>query len=161
MLKPLEQFICDHCGQVIESPKDGYVEWLTYNDEHGKYKAKEFRIVHHHGASPYKHTRAGCYKHENTLGRSDIDLKWYLDTKFQQILCLLDLDFIHDPDGNIGCQIENFKEFTQFARRITIPYYEEARQYFEQVKHDEEFCLDNKITLFKPETLKSIIEKYS
>ena len=52
MLKPLEQFICDECGQVINSPKEGYVERESGTDANGKMFARGFRIVHAAYASP-------------------------------------------------------------------------------------------------------------
>jgi hypothetical protein len=30
MLKPLEQFICDKCSNVIEKPEEGWIEWLLF-----------------------------------------------------------------------------------------------------------------------------------
>ena len=33
MLKPLKQFYCDSCNQIIEKPKDGWVEWLNKKKE--------------------------------------------------------------------------------------------------------------------------------
>ncbi|WP_054749993.1 hypothetical protein [Ruminiclostridium josui] len=47
-LKPLGQWICDVCGEVIQSPKDGYVQWnRNLNQE-----IDDFVIVHHFSASP-------------------------------------------------------------------------------------------------------------
>lgn len=54
MLIPLKQFICDECGEIINSPGEGYVEWEEGIDQDGQFFAKGFRIVHHLPKSPYK-----------------------------------------------------------------------------------------------------------
>src|SRR5689334_6596320 len=51
-LKPLEQWVCDHCQRVIRSPEHGWVEWLIDADG----KVHGFRIVHNSGYSPLKPT---------------------------------------------------------------------------------------------------------
>ena len=52
-LEPLEQWICDRCGQVIESPEQGMVEWLQEKDETVPYyRAYGFHIIHHDVYSP-------------------------------------------------------------------------------------------------------------
>jgi hypothetical protein len=48
-LRPLEQWICDTCGEVIDSPSAGYVEWLS-GMERGSYRS--YRIVHQFAHSP-------------------------------------------------------------------------------------------------------------
>ena len=42
MLKSLEQWICDRCGQVIKEPNQGSVEWI---DDSKTHKASGFKIV--------------------------------------------------------------------------------------------------------------------
>jgi hypothetical protein len=56
MLEPLRQWICDTCGEIIQSAEQGYVEWMETNDKmHG------FRIVHHARHSPRKGIGGDCY----------------------------------------------------------------------------------------------------
>lgn len=49
---------CDECGEPIDRPEDGWVEWLVY----GEYPMKGLglRLVHHYPASPIQH-EGGCY----------------------------------------------------------------------------------------------------
>lgn len=162
MLTPLKQFICDECGQVINSPEDGYVEWESGQDEEGNHFERGFRIVHHLPKSPYKETkRDGCYIYGKSHYRSDISLSWFLDHVHQELFSWLDLGFLHDSTGNIGNRVVNFKEYADFARRLTIPYYEEARLYFQNVLTDSDFTDNNEISIFNENTLKSIINKYA
>ncbi len=162
MLKPLKQFICDECGQVINSPEEGYVEWESGIDDKGRSFARGFRIVHVSHASPLKHTRKGCYKYDRSEYRSDIDLEHFLQNAHQYMFSLLDLGFLHDRNNKIGCQISDFREFVCFFKRLTISYYEEARLYFEEALEDEEICGDeNEIYLFSEKKLKSIVQRYN
>jgi hypothetical protein len=56
MLKPLTEWICDACGETIEAPENGYVEWqMAGNRRFG------FRIVHHATRSPRRNNGGNCY----------------------------------------------------------------------------------------------------
>lgn len=161
MLTPLKQFVCDECGKIIDSPKEGYVEWEYGTDENGKMFARGFRIVHAAYTSPLKDkNKEGCYKYGNSLYRSDIDLEYFLKHAHQYMYSYLHLGFLHDPKNEIGCQIDNFPEFVDFFKRLTIPYYEEARLSFGQALADGIIADENEIYLFTEDVLKSIVDKY-
>ncbi len=163
MLEPLKQFYCDECGEVIESPNDGFVEWLEIQDkENGKITANGFRIVHRVTKSPFQKTsREGCYKYGKSDYRADNELYYILEQSHQFIYSFLDLGFIHDSECRIGNRIVDYKSFVDFAKRLTIPYYEEARMYFAEALRDGQFSDSNEISLFTEKTLKSIIKAYS
>lgn len=161
MLKPLEQFICDECGQVINSPKEGYVEWESGIDKNGKMFARGFRIIHSSQASPMEKINGkGCFKYDESPYCSDIDLDYFQKTVHQKLFSLLDLGFMHDKNQEVGCQISDFREFVDFFKRLTIPYYEEARQYFQEAIEDCEISDENEIYLFTEENLKRIVQRY-
>lgn len=161
MLTPLKQFVCDECGRVINSPKEGYVEWEQGTDENGKMFARGFRIVHAAYASPLKDkNKEGCYKYGNSSYRNDIGLDCFLQYAHQYMYSFLNLGFLHDPQNEIGCQVENFPEFVDFFKRLTIPYYEEARLSFGQALADGIIADENEISLFTGNVLKSIVDKY-
>jgi len=163
-LVPLTQFYCDECGGIIENPQDGAVEWEdvpSKNSNTYKYFVRGFRIVHKTFKSPFKENREnGCFKYNGKF-RKWGELTSFLEYKNQQLFHFLDLGFMHDPDDEIGCQVTNMKEFVDFAKRLTIPYYEEARRYFQTVLEDGYFGDQNEIGLFLEETLESIIERYA
>jgi hypothetical protein len=48
-MKPLQEWLCDTCGEVIRRPEEGYVEWLQSKED----GVREFNIVHHAPASPH------------------------------------------------------------------------------------------------------------
>ena len=159
MLKPLNEFICDRCGVIIERPEDGCVEWLNGIDERGKPFAKGFKIVHSSHASPLK-GMLGCYHHAMSGQGNDLPLDVFMKYTHQQLFSFLSLGPILDPEGISRSQISDYNEFADFFRRLTIPYYEEARHYFVEASQDSEFLEKNEITVFSEDTLKSIIEQY-
>jgi len=155
MLKPLEQFYCDTCGQIIQTPKEGWFEWISTNDETtGQSIDKEFRICHHkskcqiHGTS----RRRGC---------SDVQLTDFLgEIGIINLLCMIDPGPYHSPVFK-GPSVKDFREFAEVARRLTIPYYEEARQWWTEATNDGYFSDSNEIYIYLPRSLKLMIEHYS
>lgn len=158
MLVPLGQFICDECGSVIESPEDGYVEWESVRED-GRTIVRGFRIVHHARVSPLGGLE-GCYRYGNSPYRMDMHLNYFLEHAHQYMFSFLYLGQMHDPDFRVGCQVIDFVQFTDFFKRLTIPYYEEARRYFPVAIQDGFIQDDNEIGLYTPERLRSIIEHY-
>ena len=118
MLKLLEQWICDRCGQVIEEPNQGLVEWI---DDSKTHKASGFKMV---------------------MVLSFLDIGPYLEAEYQ------------------GPRIKDMREFVEFTRRLTLPYYEEARLYWNQAEQDGLFDGANEISLYLPRTLEQIVRDY-
>lgn len=159
MLRPLEQFICDECGRIIENPQDGYVEWEEGRDSEGNHFARGFRIVHNVPASPRQNV--GCFRYENSPYRNDIQLDFFLENVNNYLMSFLDLGIVHDPHFHIGCRISNFHEFVEFFRRLTIPYYEEARRYFPTAIQEGYFEDVNELVLYTPDYLRRLITRYN
>jgi len=139
-LKPLQQFICDECGDVIEKVDDGWLEWFddTKNPIHG------FRIVHVSGASPRFKKGGNCYYPESSA-LSDNHLEHF--TGIDGLAWLLSLF-----DRNLG----DPRELAEIIRRIHILYYEEARQYLERA-YNHGF-IDSKD--YSQYDLKRVIQEY-
>ena len=72
LMKPLKQFRCDTCGQLIESPVEGWVEWVW---DRNTRNARAFRICHHVSFSPRRGPE-GCYLHghEGFVSRNRLTL---------------------------------------------------------------------------------------
>ena len=82
-LVPLKQQICDTCGEVVERPNEGYVQFID-SDNDGKYD--DFVIVYHAAYSPLKRNNK-CYKN----GYSDLDLSSFLGTdELSRLIGLVD-----------------------------------------------------------------------
>jgi hypothetical protein len=75
------------------------------------------------------------------------------------LLSFLDVGEYHDPDYN-GPRVADMREFVEFTRRLTNPYYEEARTYWSQANADEVFADANEIWIYLPRTLKEIVRRY-
>jgi len=151
-LKPLEQWICDTCGEVIKCPEDGYVQFKK-GDKGGH---DDFIIVHHLAVSPRKgNNKNGCYQYN-----ADSDLKSYLAVDgLARLLALVDpgehkCDELKHP--NTG----NFRKWVDFVRRLQLPYYEEARLYWSEAEQDGFFDGAGETWPYLPRNLNYLIEKY-
>ena len=65
-LKPLKQWICDSCGELIKKPEDG---WWEYLSDTNTYLVSGFRIVHYGGP---------CYYNVQALKRENKMSVWNL-----------------------------------------------------------------------------------
>ncbi len=148
MLTPIQQFVCDSCGQLIEKPEDGWFEWL----ENTKTKAYGFRIVHHLKSCQYS-------GHPSDL--SDTDLVDVLGPNgLPKLYRFIDAGPMHDPKRTYVPEVRDLREFMEILRRLTIPYYEEARLYWNDAKHDNYFDGANEVWIYLPKNLKNLIKKY-
>lgn len=161
MLKPLTQFYCDTCGEIINSPEEGWIEWIS-KDMEQTHEVHSFRIVHQHSYSPLASVnRKGCYQLEGKTGACDNHLNHFLneDYKMVNILQFLDIGPYHDPDYK-GSDIADMRQYVEMVRRFTIPYYEEARHYWAEALEDGFFMDSNEISIYEVNNLKRIIERY-
>ncbi|WCF11577.1 hypothetical protein NDS46_29975 (plasmid) [Paenibacillus thiaminolyticus] len=112
----MKEWICDKCGEVIEKAEDGYFEWKK-NDADLNYG---FRIVH------FK----TCQYNENLFAEDE-----YLQD--------LQLDEFVGADGLVRLldllskrKFRDINEFLEVFHRLQVPFYEEARTYFEKALDD-------------------------
>jgi len=157
-LKPLKQWICDTCREVIASPADGALEWLEDDDG----RPYDFRIVHHLPASPRRETKPdlGCYGHSRNPGSSQETLRDFVGPDgLAHLLMFIDIGQI-DPD-NVGPHAKDAREVAELMRRTQVQHYEEARQYWREAEKDGLFSDANQISPYKQDTLKDIITRYA
>ena len=57
-------------------------------------------------------------------------------------------------------EVRDVREFMEFARRLTIPYYEQARLFWEQGINDGIFAGANEIKVYTSKFLRELIEEY-
>jgi hypothetical protein len=100
-----EYFICDSCGEVIDAPKNGWLEWKSVN----VFNYKDFRIVHHAEKCMYK----------SSGDVSDGSLKDYTnDTGVMRLY-----EFLKYVDND-----EALDSLLEIIKRITIKDYESVRK---------------------------------
>lgn len=145
-LIPLQQFKCDACGHIIERPEVGWVEWLA-GPTHST-KAHGFRIVHNSSRCQYPSTRQV----------HDIHLVHLLGPDgLAALLVML------APGGNTGNREEgvaSLNEWGEFVRRLHIPHYEEARQYWADAEADGFFAGPARHAPYSQATLLDILSRY-
>ncbi|MDB5293675.1 MAG: hypothetical protein JWL69_4916 [Phycisphaerales bacterium] len=147
MLKPLEEWICDVCSEVIPSPNKGCVIWQTTEDEGHPYN---FTIIHQ-GQCDKKH-----FHHSQPLrdflGVEGIPL----------LLTFVTPGPIKRKLGDKGeDRPKDLDEFADFFRRVQTPYYEEARMKFSDPALLDDNSDNNELAPYLPKNLKRIIERYA
>ncbi|MCK9524534.1 MAG: hypothetical protein M0R49_01210 [Limnochordia bacterium] len=142
-LLPLKQWICDSCGELIEKPQDG---WLEYLNDRKTERVYGFRIVHYD---------AKCYypRSNKDVMVGDRHLEHMLESGgFGHMLHWLELSQI----GKIKEHID-ISDYTEIMRRLYLLYWEEARQYWDRAFKDgfHDGCC------FSEQDLIKIINEYS
>ena len=154
-LKPLTQWICDRCGEVIAKPEDGWVHWRTNRETH---KVSNIGIVHHLTASP-KSGELGCYPERM---ESDMHLTAMLGPRgIVDLLSMMDVGEYHDPDARHVGGVADVRNWVEVFRRLHVPYYEEARLHFKEARANGDLDGINEVALYLPDTLKQIVEDYA
>ncbi|MBU3090181.1 hypothetical protein KPL42_17040 [Clostridium gasigenes] len=153
MLEPLKKWYCDTCGEIVDKPEDGYVQFKRCKENGLVYE--DFVIVHHKTKSPLKNKRRdACYIYD-----SDSDLKSFLGDKGKvNLLSLLDPGPYHMPE--FLQMTSNVRKWNDFFMRLQLPYYEEARRYLNRASSDGYFGDSNEVYIYMPESLKRMIEYY-
>jgi len=151
MLEPLRQFICDNCGGIITSPKEGWVEWLEEGDDIMYNSQYGFKIVHYN-------QKCYFYPDQKFPNSNGMPLEYFVGEEgYIWLLSFLDIGPFLMKEYK-GPSVKDMREFVGLMRRLTLPYYEEARLYFGNLRADDEFVLDHSI--YEQENLKRIIKKY-
>lgn len=145
-MEPLKEWVCDKCHDLVDI-KGGWVEWV--NDDG---KRNSFHIVH---------KASKCFHHTNAPGRQDMHLDAFLGIEgLQHFLAMLDVGPIIDPKNSYPVLTPDMRSFVDTVRRLHIPYYEEARLYFQDEFSHGEFGGVNEVAIFTPDYCKAIIETY-
>ena len=158
MDKPFTKYVCDVCGKTIDT-QDAVLQWVQR-------PSKEF--PNHPSYEELEDIRICCNKEkcdmhlENKASREHLHFMWnHLNyfvepNNIDDILCF--------PMERVIPQNMK-KDYLKILRRLTIPYYEEARKYFSSAYEDGEIenmrAYDEGHISWRPNYLKYIIEKYS
>jgi hypothetical protein len=154
MLEPLTQWRCDRCQTMIASPDDGGVHWRRDHDG----KVINIEILHVDRASQRSD---GCYPRES---REDVALDRMLGPRgIVELLALVDVGAHHArlpiPGGGVG--VAEWRTWAEVFRRLHVPYYEEARQFFARALRDGMLDGISEIALYTEKILKRLVETYT
>jgi len=162
MLEPLQQWICDYCGEIINSPDEGWLEWISEKiNEQFVRKAFGFRIVHHRPFSPIEgNENGGCYHYSKKQLPAGISLRDFVGPKgVPNLLTFLDVGPYHSLEYR-GPGVKDIREYVELVRRLTIPYYEEALLYWGEAMSQGYFDSANEVWIYLPENLKELVKRY-
>jgi hypothetical protein len=160
-LEPLRQWICDHCGQLIKRPADGWLEWLS--DPDGA-RCRGFRLIHHDVSSPLR-PAGSCDLYADRPERQGprlvIDETTLMDLvpSPHYLLSLLSPG-PHAQRRYNGPRVADLDEWAELARRLTVPFYEEARFYLARAAEAGAFRDFYDPDIYAPNNLLKIIETY-
>lgn len=143
-LKPLKQFVCDKSGEVIDITKDCYVEYLFHNLNHEIQYG--FKIVNN---------KFSCYEMQLSCS---MEINDFLNGNYLNEAINKIEDNLYGDKSKRIISIEEAVEIHQFKKRLTVPYYEEARLYFKYL--DEELIAKFDGLPYEPNNLKLIIDEY-
>lgn len=135
MLKPLEQWYCDVCGEVIERPRDGYVLWK----QDDKLQVYDFTIIH----------KGKCDQKNYPCS---MDVETFLGAEgFVYLTAFLSLGPIKVAAGSKWAKAFDMDEFVDFMRRMQTPYYEDARRLYDSEEMSERLGDANEVLPYLPE----------
>jgi len=128
-MQPTTTWICDTCGELIETVEAGWVEWLVIvnrYDTADKRQGRGLRLVHHQPASPRRMARYGSCQYDahaefqrDGASLYDLPLSSFLGPDGLNLL----LSMIAEDE----LPTEDVLEMT---KRLHIPGYEHARRHF-------------------------------
>jgi hypothetical protein len=145
ILKQKEQWYCDRCGEIIQSDKDGMLEWdSSIEPEEEVRTAKNFRIVHHIT------TGLDCQTpRQSRRNLSDGHLHWYTGSGgLSELLDLYERNKV------------NPTELNTIIRRLHVDLYEEARPYMQKAKEDGYSYDPHDVGDYSQQELVELIFKY-
>lgn len=143
-MKPLKQWICDVCGEVIKTPEEGYVIW-QHDKNHQEY---DFKVIHK--------TRCDDDKYPSSLAVED----FLGQDGLAYLLSFLSIGPIKKNIGQKGGgTVKSLDEFVDFFRRMQVPYYEEARTKFNDPDVLENLADSNEVYPYLPGNLQNIIKR--
>ena len=79
--------------------------------------------------------------------------------KTAKIISFLDVGPHHETQGET-MRVQDMREFAEIMRRLMLPNYEEARQYWAEAESDGFFMEANESWIYAPNTLIRIIQNY-
>ncbi|MCG4259429.1 hypothetical protein K6W36_02355 [Acetobacter senegalensis] len=145
---PLTEWRCDKCGGAVDA-HNGWVEW----ESGSVFGPRNFHIVHNSRA---------CSFHDSSPLRKDCHIRDFLGVEGAHNLQALvqPPSFFVDNFAGGKWQQPDLREFYELCRRLQVPYYEEARPYFNVAYSQGEMDGANETTISSPDFCKRIYDIY-
>jgi hypothetical protein len=150
-LQPLQEFVCDTCGDVISSPDQGWVEWLSDGDR----MTHSFRIIHKFNGR--------CAHHERKLNHQGTGLTSFVGDgpdSLTYLYAILDEGYIVEQPNDTP-MVRDIKEWAELARRVSLPHYEQARRYLPRARAEGHLDGLHEGSLYLQDTLRMVIDLYA
>ena len=157
MNKPFTKYVCDVCGETIDSSK-AMLQWAQQPTQ---------ASADNSYLEELKYIRICCKKKSCYSPLENKAIRENLHSQGLQLDDCLGSEKIDEvltfPLGRI-ITTEMRKPFLEICRRLTLPYYEEARTFFSVANEDGFYHIGDYLKgyiCWSPEALKEIIQKYS
>ncbi len=140
---------CDTCGEVIQGPEQGWVEWLEMHDPSETSTGRGLRLVHHMPYSPKEYP--GCQydtDQQKPGGYSIGDLSMESFMELDGLVMLLALLHEHRLPQ---------EEVIEMIKRLQVPGYEWARFYFEDAISEGVFDQRNAVGYHTQEDIEATL----
>lgn len=147
MLKPLEEWYCDTCGQVIDSHTKGN---LVFKSSSAGYS--DFKIVHKGNCDP-RDDYSASYEIAWVLGKDGLN-------QFLSLLTIGPIKIANGQPDAMQIKPQTMANFVDTVRRFQTPYYEEARRKFFTPEVLSDFDDSNEIAPYLERELQRIIRDY-
>jgi hypothetical protein len=123
-MEPLKQWKCDVCGGIIDDAEHAYLEWMYFDetDQEGN-----FRIVHNKLECRYRMNEA------QYLSAGIIIKDWILADYVGPNGLMELVELLYERN------LKDKTEIYELIRRLHIPFYEQAREYYEIAEEDGRF----------------------
>lgn len=139
MTEPSE-WTCDTCRKAITEPRKALLVWHVEDD----LTLSRFRIVHKGACDPDRSDHS--MELGDMLGQDG--LAW--------MLAFLSPGPLHHPRNSP--RIRDFDEFVDVLRRLQVPHYEQARQYWHVPEVGDRWSDANEVYPYTPDQLAQIVE---
>jgi len=149
-----QSWICETCGQLIRTPKDGWVEWTLVGTGSSEYKVRDIRIVHFRPASP-RGPEGNCQfdqSQEWENGKATI-----ADSSLEEWV---------GPDGLMNflehAARPEFKgiDMMEMLKRVQVPGYDRAKSFFNKALAEGVIELRGPEGFYSQAEIRSVLEHY-
>lgn len=91
---------------------------------------------------------------------ADLDVRMTGPLGIVRLLAMIDMGRLHDPEGSMIHRVADMRGWADTVRRLFVPFYEEARLYFDAALADGRYPATNEIGAYAEEDMLDVIDEY-